>query len=327
MQAGLSVAVDKDGRDWCVVVIKGTFAIGNNGKTKLAEEQESLVYADVHYGDPGTTSIKYECDFAPFKPRADVIVNGHAYSTKGRPAIEVSVALRIGNLFQKQIKVIGDRYWNIASVDLRPTPPIPFVRMPMVFERAFGGSDHSHTNPKYQGTEMRNPVGTGFHKNPDIKTLEGKRLPNLEHPRHPFRRWTDTPLPACFGILGRGWQPRIKLAGIYDKKWLDERFPFLPLDFEEEYFQSTPMDQQVPYFKGGEVIRCSNMTPEGTLVFKVPQLEISILYRFHNQDVKIEANLDTMLIEPDKRRLMLSWRTKVPTGRKFNSLREVLIGV
>ena len=30
MEAGISVAVDKKGRDLCVVVIKGTFVIGNN---------------------------------------------------------------------------------------------------------------------------------------------------------------------------------------------------------------------------------------------------------------------------------------------------------
>ena len=53
-QTGLTVATDKDGRDFCVIVIKGTFNIGTNGEAMLAEKQEALVYADIHYGDPGT---------------------------------------------------------------------------------------------------------------------------------------------------------------------------------------------------------------------------------------------------------------------------------
>src|SRR6266542_6610715 len=85
MIAELTVPTDKDGRDHCVVVVKGTFSIGQDGKATLAKNQEPFVYADVHYGDPGTTSIKYECDFASFKPKTDVIVNGHAYSPTGKP--------------------------------------------------------------------------------------------------------------------------------------------------------------------------------------------------------------------------------------------------
>ncbi|NOR24385.1 MAG: DUF2169 domain-containing protein, partial [Desulforhopalus sp.] len=55
METGLTIAVDKDGRDHCVVVVKGTFEVGKEGNSTLAELQEPLVYADVHYGDPGTT--------------------------------------------------------------------------------------------------------------------------------------------------------------------------------------------------------------------------------------------------------------------------------
>src|SRR5262249_42537571 len=47
MEAGLTVATDKDGRDHCVVVVKGTFAVGPDGECRLAELQEPLVVADV----------------------------------------------------------------------------------------------------------------------------------------------------------------------------------------------------------------------------------------------------------------------------------------
>ena len=101
MQAGLTISTDKDGRDHCVVVVKGTFIIGSDGKATAAEEQEPFVYADAHYGDPGTTSIKYECEFAPFKPRTDVLVNGHAYVPGGKPVKEVIASLEIGRAKKK----------------------------------------------------------------------------------------------------------------------------------------------------------------------------------------------------------------------------------
>ena len=59
MEAGLCVSADKDGRDLCVVVIKGTFEVDEKGEARLAETQTPFVFADAHYGDPGESSIEY----------------------------------------------------------------------------------------------------------------------------------------------------------------------------------------------------------------------------------------------------------------------------
>jgi hypothetical protein len=284
-----------------------------------------LVYADVHYGDPAETSIKYECDFARFKPHADIIVNGYAYSPTGKPVTEVDVILEIGSI-KKQIRVVGDRHWRERFFKLRPSTPTPFVKMPLVFDRAFGGSDHSHKKPKYHGTELRNPVGIGFHKNSDSKTIKGSPLPNLEHPEYRMRRWSDTPPPVGFGILGRNWEPRIKHAGTYDEQWQNARFPFLPEDFDDLYFQSAPADQQVPYLQGGEVVRCINMTPQGRFVCTVPKVEFPVTFRFRDREERGEPNLDALIVEPDQYRILLTWRATVAVGRKLNNLREVLVG-
>lgn len=326
MEAGISVSTDKNGYDYCVVVVKGTFAIGIDGQLTLADEQEPMVYTDEHYGDPGTTSIRYECDFAPFKPRADILVNGHAISPTGKPVKQMAVALEVGGSIRKVVEVFGDRFWERSAAGLRPTPPVHFIKTPLVFERAFGGSDHSHENPDYQGAELRNPVGVGFHCNSDSYAINGAPLPNLENPREIIYKWSDKPKPVGFGALGRGWQPRIAFAGTYDEQWKDDRFPFLPDDFDEQYFLSAPADQQTSYFKGGEHIRCTHMTPERTLTFALPHVQLPVTYRFGDRDVNIEPNLDTVLIEPDQRRALLSWRARVPIGRKLNSLKEVLLG-
>ena len=325
MEAGLTVATDKEGREFCVVVIKGTFMIGKDGQLKLAKKQEPMVYADAHYGDPSKTCIQYECDFAPFKPCADVIVNGHAISPTGNQVQEMTVWLEIGSR-RKAIKVFGHRYWEKGVLGLRPSEPAPFLQMPLIFDKAFGGTDRSHAKPKYQGAEMRNPTGIGFHKNADTEVIRDTALPNLEDPQQLIRKWSDTPPPIGLGVIGRNWHPRIQYAGTYDEHWLNDRFPFLPDDFDEHYFLSSPVDQQVPYLKGGERIRCHYMTPDQLLELTVPTLSIPIVYRFRRKEVEVQPNLDTLIIEPDPRRALLIWRARVPTGPKLHALREVLIG-
>ena len=325
MLAGLTVSTDKDGRDHCVVIIKGTFSIEKDGTATLAEAQHPLVYADKHYGDPGTTSIQYECDFAPFKPRADVIVNGFAFSPNGSPVREMLVGLQIGPV-RKVIKVFGDRFWERGLTGLRPSGPKPFTQMPLTYERAFGGSDQSNNDPKKWGFELRNLVGVGFYRGASIGSVAGRPIPNLEDTHNTINSWSDRPPPASFGGLARGWQPRIKYAGTYDQRWLDQRFPFLPEDFDQQYFQSAPANQQLPYLKGGEVVRCANMTPDGDITFTMPQIEIPINYHFRDRNVAKEPNLDTVIVEPDQRRFIATWRASIPLGRKIHALCEVTVG-
>ncbi len=325
MPAGITVATDKEGRDYCVVAVKGTFAVRPDGEGVLAEQQEPLVYSDQHYGDPGETSIRYECDFARFKPRTDVVVNGQAYSPTGNAVRELTVTLEIGTS-KKQTKVFGNRRWERGLLGFRPSSPEPFREMPLVFERAFGGSDHSADQPKYQGTDLRNPVGVGFHKNRASEAIEGTPLPNLEDPLHLISEWSDRPPPVGFGFIGRNWHPRVKYAGTYDERWMEERLPFLPADFDDQYFQAAPVDQQFSYLRGGEVVRCTNLTPEGDFSFVIATMDVPLVFRFRDRDERVLPHLDTLVVEPARRRYLATWRGVVPLGRKLNALREVGVG-
>src|SRR4051812_46714942 len=110
MQAGLCVATDKEARDICVVVVKGTFKTSAHGKMTLAREQRPLGAADEHHGDPATTSIRYECDFALEKPLTDVIVVGKAVSPSGQRVKQLGVRLEVQGQ-KKDLLVLGERHW------------------------------------------------------------------------------------------------------------------------------------------------------------------------------------------------------------------------
>jgi hypothetical protein len=325
MPAALTVATDKEGREHCVVVVKGTFRVGADGAARLGGEQAPLVASDVHHGEPGASSVRYECEFVLEKPGADVIVNGQAHAPGGKPVSELTVSLEIGAA-RKDVRVVGDRRWERGLLGFRATEPAPFVTMPLVYERTFGGSDHSHPQPKHQGTERRNTVGAGFHRNSDPATIEGLPLPNLEHPQHRLRSWSDTPPPVGFGATCRNWLPRLGHAGTYDQRWLEERFPFLPDDFDTRHFLGAPIDQQVPELRGGEVVRCLNMSAGGTFALTVPRSGVSIVFRFRDRDVEARPVLDTLIVEPDLNRVLAVWRARVALGRKLHALREVVVG-
>ncbi len=321
--AGLTVAADKDGRDWCVVVVRGTFDVARDGTVTPAEEQTPPVATDEFHGDPATSSIRRECDFARFKPRADLLLLGRAVPPGGRPVAELDVTLELGPV-KKTVRVVGDRVWEHRLGGMWASDPKPFDSIPLVYERAFGGSDHS--DPRRANSEVRNLVGVGFYRNPDPRFLAGKPLPNLEDPRQRIRSWSDTPPPAGFGVVGRGWQPRVRFAGTYDQRWRDERFPYLPADFDEQYFQSAPADQQLPHPAGGERVVCTNVRADGPFAATVPAADVPLTFRFRDRDELVAPRLDTLVLEPDARRLVAVWRGQVPLGRKLAALREVRVG-
>lgn len=325
MEAGITVATDKEGRYYCVVVVKGTFLVAEDGKVDLAGKQEPLVYADQHYGDPVDSSIKYECDFVRFKPQADVLVNGSAYSPTGVPVEKIQVSLQV-DAMAKSFEVVGDRIWDKILLSITPTRPEPFLKMPITYDRAYGGVDISENDPEKQKTYLENPVGVGFYPLCLRKNLVGKPLPNIQEIGKPVFSTRGKYQPMAFGTIGRNWLSRYPLAGTYDQDWIDNVFPFLPKDFDERYFQSAPTDQQISFLKGGEKVKCVNMTPEGSFEFSVPKLKVPIVFKFRDREVQGEPEIDTLMLEPDERRFMLTWRASVAVGPKLHSLREVLVG-
>ncbi len=108
--AGYTMATDKNGREWIVVVAKGTYGIPDDADDEppLLLEQVPLVMTDVFTGEPGFSAPLYEIDFAPRKPRCDVLLNGSCYAPGGEAATQVRVEMRVASL-TKSFNVVGRR--------------------------------------------------------------------------------------------------------------------------------------------------------------------------------------------------------------------------
>jgi len=313
-------STDKHGEDWYLVVVKGTFRVRPGETPAAAEEQVPFFYADQHYGDPATTSIKYESEFALLKPRADVVVVGSAHAPRGRPARRFSVEVRVGTV-HKRLDIVGDRSWRHGfGLRSRRTSPAAFTSLPIVYERAFGGAEvEKAKRPLF---DRRNPVGTGL-----IRRWQRRgSLPNLSYPGERLRRPGQRLRPASLGFIGRAWAPRAGYAGTYDDAWRKDRFPLLPEDFEDRYYQGAPEDQGCDYLVGGERVELVNLSPEGRISFQLPDLGLPLRFRFPGRTEEVPAVADTLILEPDEARFQVVWRARRPVTGKLLDLGEVWVG-
>jgi hypothetical protein len=144
---------------------------------------------------------------------------------------------------------------------------------------------------------------------------EGLRLPNIEDLEKPLQRFGEVVPPAGFGFVSPHWQPRAALAGTFDERWQKERAPLLPKDFDRAHLNAAaPGLGARGYLRGDEPVVAAGMSPQGTLRFALPGVpppRARVVLRGGREQV-VATNLDTVILEPDERRLLLLWRACLP---------------
>lgn len=299
---------DQNGVPLLLTVIKATFSLGQSAPV-LAPKQIPVCVDGEARGDPLHSSYKYEPETAFVKPATDIVLIGHAYAARVGDKT-VDVRLQVGEL-EKTVRVFGNRTWvkRLGIADM--TNPEPFEKVPLIYERAFGGWDSAEPDPLTSRFEPRNPVGVGFKRK---KFDEGQPLPNLEDPKHPLRMYGDTPPPAGFGFVSPHWQPRAALAGTYDAQWQKARSPLLPTDFNVRFFNAASAGLVAPeYLQGNEQVLVENASPLRRLQFRLPGLpapQLRVVLRSRKDETR-STNLDTVIINTDDNVLLLLWRANV----------------
>jgi hypothetical protein len=304
--------LDERARPVLTVVVKGTFLIDADGRCVRAEEQVPVNLGGEPWGeDLEVSSYRYEPEVAFTKLNTDVVVNGHAWAARAGVS-ETSVGLRVGAL-QKQAVVVGDRVWFKSMGQVSASKPRPFEKIPLRWERAFGGWDRSHADPNRHACEVRNPVGVGMR--PTKSFEDGLRLPNVEDLEKPLRRFGDVVPPVGFGFVSPHWQPRAALAGTYDERWQKERAPLLPKNFDRAHLNAAaPGLTARGYLRGDELVVTVGMSPQGNLRCTLPGVPPPWvrLLPVRGREQVVATNLDTIIIEPDERRVLLLWRACLP---------------
>ena len=273
-EATTFVFPDTDGQEILLIVMAATF-VAKDGNLRLADEPSPIRSSDEYRGDPARSSTLFEADVALVKPFVDVIVNGHVYAQGGVETSQVAVRLAIGDV-DKTLLVTGDRSpLGRASA---------FKKMPIVYERAFGGTDEKGR------LDQRNPVGVGY---------QGARSADQT-----FRQQSPTSNILREGPSQRALAPWGEVGslesispGTYDATWLDKQWPLLPTDFDPRHYQAAPLDQQSRIVRGGEDVRVVNMTPKGTWRFRLPTLDVAARLLYEDRQQVASLSMDTVLRE------------------------------
>lgn len=251
------------------------------------------------------------------KPGAEWLAAGSAYAATAEASPDLASGAARGMLVEaavgrqrKRLAVFGDRRFDGASISKAE----PFSVMPLVWERAYGGPGFPD-NPKGKGAApAKTPYG------------EVHPLPNIENPDALFVDKLQTPAPVLFGPLDVMRPIRASLAGTYDEKWLRERRPYFPDDFNPEFCRVAPPDQRLEgFFQGGEPIEIKGMHPERPVIAsKIPTWRTRLFLVHRPIDrlgkpqsgperfVEVETRRDTLWLFPDLGRGALIHRGVAP---------------
>ncbi|WP_437597891.1 DUF2169 domain-containing protein [Sorangium sp. So ce590] len=280
-------------QDALVVVVKSSMTIVPEGLAEpLPPSEQEPPTGDVYFDEDPQGTLRYASDHAPFKPSADILMVGHAYAQPQRSGV-TNVQLAFGQALRLSLAAIGDRRWQTSG----PSAPSPFDRIPLRYERAFGGPGH-----------RENPVGRGL-----VQGVAGPWLPNLERGDKLLRGELDRPAPACFAPVPATWALRASRLGTYDSTWLKERWPYFPRDFDWRYFNAAPPEQQIAYPRGDEDFYLAGVHPRRSVINgKLPGLAPRAFAQQSREAGgklrEIPLNLDTVWFDADALKVCLVWR-------------------
>jgi hypothetical protein len=333
LAAEMTTALDVQGREHLVIVVKSSWQIPQPGQRPRPLVPTPLAAADEFVGEPGESAMRYGGDFARFKPRCDVLFNAQAHAPNGKEVRELAVAFKVGDL-KKGLKVFGPRTWRKRLGLYATSTPEPFVSMPLHYGLAFGGT-RTYTQGRGDNAQtlseafLSNPAGIGWAGPKTSGELHGEPAPSLEGLSDTISSPTGKHTACAFSAVARHWQPRSEYTGTYDDKWLHNVSPFLPEDFDEQYHQCAPQDQQIAYPQGGEEVVLRNLMAGRDVVrFKLPLLD-SMQVRVLRTDYSTASPkvvVDTLYFEPDQERFSAVWRASLPIQRRIQEIDTVAIG-
>lgn len=277
--AAAAIAFRHAGRLHVTVIVKATFAFAPDAEMPRVEPQP--IFRDEVPHDAPARSVRFASDLTPCRPRAEVLLTGHAHAPPSGPVRTLPVRLAVFR---------GDR--ALLDKTLVAQDPAGFTRLPLVYERAYGG-------PGF----VENPAGTGV--------APGSAAPNLVDPARPKRA-------AGFAPIARDWPVRARLLGATRRDPLDAAIAQIPDTLDWAYFQAAPPDQQIDSLRGDEWIVLEGLHPSRPRSrMRLPdargRARLHGLSAFGvSEGQPLELTADTLHIDADTQRCTLVWRRNLP---------------
>jgi hypothetical protein len=296
LRAGSILWQPRHGAYALTVVCKATYVLAPS-ESPLADDPDDPIAADAYRDDDETRSLVSASDLAPFKPRADVYVVGHAHASRQRPVSSLVVRIIVRSI-DKAIEVFPDRAWT-QDGQLREGQR--FLRMPLVYERAAGGPGTS------------NPVGIPANPAPDRFGMTA--VPNLQPPGVHLAAPRQAIEPVGFAPIAPTWPSRMEKLHRYAATFphLTWQKHAMPPDFDFGYFNAAPPDQQLDGLRPNERLVIEDLHAEHPrLVTSLPGVFArATVERRPGAVEEVSLRCDTLMIDTDRGRCTLTWRGQV----------------
>ena len=314
---------DKQCVKWCVAVVRATFDVDSQGNCTVSKAQSPFVFADTHYGDPETTSIRVESDFVPTKPKCEVVLDARAVAPGSKTAEAVEVAL-IGPGIEKRAIATGQRRWYRGVLGIQASRPEPFLEFPLAWHLAFGGWDRTDPDPAWHRSDAINPIGTGYLVGQN--NIDGTPLPCVESPSSRMRHWNDRPTP--IGSVPCHASPRPGQSIRDLRQALDGQCAALPASgFRRSLLPvggGRPVARQ-SFSRDG--LRLSGDEQGRPLGVKLPDWSVPVRFMFDDRTEHKVLMPDTLVMVPHEDQIILIGRAVTELPRKFVKLQQVQVGV
>ncbi len=318
--ADIAIFPNEKGVDTLYTVVKASFTIGK--EWTLADDQLAPIKVDEYWGEPGKSSLKNASDFHIGKESTDIIISGSAYAPKQQPVKQLDVAVSVGDL-KKKIRIFGNRIWCENGI----SEPEAFTTMPIVYERAYGGSVFDESGEVVDADPL-NPVGIGFLPRGEARYAIGAPLPNIEDPNDLICDAKSKPKPVGYSAVSPYWRSRSQWAGTYDEAWQTTRAPYLPLDFDKRFLNVAHPDLICPdYLLGGERVHITNMHEKGDMEFQLPVVKLNGKADLQGSQIELPFNLETILLNPNKLQASLIWRAKCEADKSVRKISSISVSL
>lgn len=288
-----------------LVVACATFHVGEEGLS-LAEQQRPLTVMS-----PG--SLAGDAHFE--KSGVSVCATGFVHAPKGE-ARSADASLLVGET-SVRVRAFGVRVWqeSLLGDRLTPTSPLPFQRVAMSWDHAFGGTVKRPASvvelageavivPPHDEAFAPNPAGKGYY--PDRKQALSQPLPQLEDPERLIQSPHDRPEPVCFAPYSLGGALRTAFVmrdGVPDPTLAGRMF--------SRAAPRTTFDSLAP----GTRVELAGMRPGGELLaFQVPAPPCALEIDLDGRVTPVALRVDALDIDAEAASLRVVYRARFRYG-------------
>ncbi len=281
------------------IIVKATFVL-EPGHAKLAppEAWEPIRTTDQFVKDNHHGILVAPTDRIPYKRRVDVLLVGHAYAPDKQPVRSLVARIDVAEM-SKSLEVYCDRGFRASDNRLLEGPR--FTKMALDWSRAAGGP----------GTT--NPAGMRFDASPDAVGLIS--VPNVQPPKTIVASRADTFCPVGFGPIAPMWPGRTQKLQPFAERFSPTHWTEHPLpeDFDYEFFQTAPPDQQLRHLRSDEPLVLQNLHPtHAHLVTRLPGVSPrGVVNRASGEREDVTFVADTLWIDTDRSICCVVWRGSI----------------